>query len=61
MIISIQDAFVKMIISWIPMSSGARSGILNRRKKNNVNSTTQDSQSPNMKIYDEVECSKYSH
>ena len=51
---------MKMIISWIPMSSRARSGILNRRKKNNVNSTTQDSQSPNMKIYDEVECSKFS-
>ena len=50
-----------MIISWIPMSSRARSAILNKNKKNNVSSTTQDSQSPNMKIYDEVECSKYSN
>ena len=42
------------------MSSRARSGILNRRKKNNLNDTNQDSHSPNMKIYDEVEYSKYS-
>ena len=60
MIFSIQNAFIKMMISWIPMSSRARSGILNRRKKNNLHDTNQDSHSPNMKIYDEVECSKYS-